>query len=66
MKKDVGAVERVLRSIAGFAIISLAFVGPRSPWAYLGIIPLVTGLIGWCPPYALLGINTCRTKDNPT
>ena len=61
MKKNIGAVERVIRSIAGIAIISLAFVGPRSPWAYLGIIPLVTGLIGWCPPYALLGISTCKS-----
>ena len=60
MKKNVGSVERVIRVIAGIAIISLAFVGPSSPWAYLGIIPLATGLIGWCPPYALLGISTCK------
>jgi len=60
MKKNVGSVERVIRVIAGIAILSLAFVGPRSPWAYLGIIPLATGLLGWCPPYALLGISTCK------
>ena len=60
MKKNIGSVERVIRVIAGIAILSLAFVGPRSPWAYLGIIPLVTGLVGWCPPYALLGISTCK------
>jgi len=60
MKKNVGAVERVIRIIAGIAILSLAFIGPKSPWAYLGIIPLATGLIGWCPPYALLGISTCK------
>jgi hypothetical protein len=61
MKKNVGSIERVIRIIAGIAILSLAFVGPRSPWAYFGIIPLATGLMGWCPPYALLGISTCKT-----
>jgi Inner membrane protein YgaP-like, transmembrane domain len=60
MKKNVGSVERAIRTITGIAILSLAFVGPRSPWAYLGIIPLATGLMGWCPAYALLGISTCK------
>jgi hypothetical protein len=39
-------------------------VGPQSPWAFLGIVPLATGLIGWCPPYALLGISTCGKKGS--
>ncbi len=60
MKKNVGSIERVVRVIAGIAILSFAFVGPQSPWAYLGIIPLATGLMGWCPAYALLGISTCK------
>jgi len=60
MKKNISSVERIIRVTAGIAILSLAFVGPRSPWAYLGIIPLTTGLLGWCPPYALLGISTCK------
>ena len=60
MKKNVGSVERVIRIIAGIAILSLAFVGPQSPWAYLGIIPLATGLFGRCPAYALLGVSTRR------
>jgi hypothetical protein len=60
MKKNVGTVERFIRVIAGVMILSFAFVGPESPWAYLGIIPLATGLIGWCPPYALFGISTCK------
>ena len=61
MKKNVGSIERAIRVIAGIAILSLAFVGPQSPWAYLGIIPLATGLIGWCPLYTLLNISTCKT-----
>jgi len=60
MKKNIGSVERAIRVVAGIAILSLAFVGPTSPWAYLGIIPLATGLMGWCPPYALLGVSTCK------
>jgi hypothetical protein len=60
MKKNIGKVERIVRVFGGLAIMSLAFVGPESPWAYLGIVPLATGLVGWCPPYALLGISTCK------
>jgi len=61
MKKNVGSAERVIRVVLGLVVLSLAFVGPRSPWAYVGIIPLATGLIGWCPPYALLGISSCKS-----
>lgn len=59
MKCNIGNIERVARIVVGAGILSLAFVGPQSPWAFLGVIPLATGLIGWCPPYALLGISTC-------
>ncbi len=61
MKKNIGSTERAVRVLAGLGIISMAIVGPHSPWAYLGIIPVATGLIGWCPPYALLGISTCKS-----
>ncbi len=60
MKKNIGAVERVIRILAGLGIMSLAFIGPKTPWAYLGVVPLLTGLTGWCPPYAMLGISTCK------
>ncbi len=60
MKKNIGSAERTVRIVAGLLIISLAFVGPQSPWAWLGIVPLATGLIGWCPPYALFGFSTCK------
>ena len=60
MKKNIGGVERTIRIIVGTAVLALAFVGPKTPWAYLGIIPLATGFIGWCPPYALFGISTCK------
>ena len=62
MKLNVGGIDRVLRIIVGAALISLVFVGPMTPWGWIGVVPLLTGLIGWCPPYALLGWNT-RKND---
>ena len=61
MKPNIGKVERIVRIVVGIGVLSLAFVGPRTPWAYLGILPLLTGLVGWCPPYALFGISTVRS-----
>lgn len=63
MKCNVGKTERILRIIVGLVIVSLAFIGPKSNWAFLGLVPLLTGILGWCPPYAMLGINTCTPKD---
>lgn len=60
MRKNVGKIERVFRIIAGIGILSLAFVGPETPWAFLGVVPLLTGIFGFCPPYALLGVSTCK------
>lgn len=50
MKKNIGGIERIIRTVAGLGILSLAFIGPQTAWAYLGIIPLITGLTGYCPP----------------
>jgi hypothetical protein len=63
MKQNVHNVERVIRVIAGLAIISLVFIGPQSAWGWLGVVPLATGILGWCPPYALFGISTCKTSE---
>ena len=58
MKTNLGSTDRIARVVIGLGVLSLAFVGPQSPWGYLGIVPLLAGLVGWCPPYALLGIDT--------
>ncbi len=60
--KNVGNIDRALRIIVGLGVISLVFWGPHTPWGWLGLIPLATALIGWCPAYALLGIRTCPVK----
>jgi hypothetical protein len=61
LKSNEGKLDRASRIVVGAVILSLAFTGPHSPWGYLGLIPLVTGLTGICPLYALVGISTCPT-----
>jgi len=60
--KNVGTIDRAIRAIVGLGLIALVFVGPQTVWGWIGVVPLVTAIIGWCPPYALLGINTCGVK----
>jgi hypothetical protein len=55
-------VERVLRVALGLGLLSLAFLGPKTPWGFLGLVPLATGLLGSCPLYTLLGISTCPLR----
>ncbi len=62
MSKNEGTVDRVLRVILGLVLLSLVFVGPQTLWGLIGIIPLVTGLVGTCPVYSVLGISTCKVK----
>ncbi len=55
-------VERVIRVLVGIGLLALVFVGPKTPWGYIGIIPIVTGLSGTCPLYTILGISTCKKQ----
>ena len=59
---NINSVDRILRIIIGLVLISLAFVGPQTPWGYVGIIPLVTAFINFCPLYAILGFSTKPKK----
>lgn len=59
MGKNIGSVDRALRLVVGIVLIALVFVGPQTPWGWIGIVPLVTALIGFCPAYRLIGLNTC-------
>jgi hypothetical protein len=64
-QRNEGTIDRTVRVIAGLGILSLVFVGPQTPWGWLGIVPLVTGLVGVCPAYGLLGIRTCPAPRQP-
>lgn len=61
-KTNVGNIDRILRIVVGLVLIALVFVGPQTPWGWLGIIPLATGVLRTCPAYSLLGISTCPAK----
>jgi len=60
--KNEGTMDRVLRIILGVGLLSLAVMGPKTAWGWVGLVPLVTGLIGNCPVYSIFGINTCGLK----
>jgi hypothetical protein len=63
MYKNIGNPERAIRVGGGLLLVVLAATGTVGIWGYLGVIPMATGLIGWCPPYAMFGISTCAKKD---
>ena len=62
MKTNVGSLDRAARVAVGLVLIGLTLTDTVGVWGWLGIVPLATGAIGWCPPYAMLGWNTCSNK----
>ncbi|MBU0555130.1 MAG: DUF2892 domain-containing protein [Alphaproteobacteria bacterium] len=58
MVANIGRTDRIIRILIGLALIALVFVGPRTPWGWIGLVPLLTAFISFCPLYALLGIRT--------
>jgi hypothetical protein len=63
MTQNIGNIERIIRIVGGLVLIVLAATSTVGVWGWLGLVPLATGLVGWCPPYSLLGINTCKNKN---
>jgi hypothetical protein len=62
MTHNAGTLDRILRVVLGLALLSLVFVGPHTWLGFIGVVPLITGLIGFCPLYRLLGVNTCSVR----
>lgn len=62
MKTNVGGIDRILRIVIGLVLIALTVTGTIGVWGWLGVVLLATGAIGWCPPYAIFGWNTCSMK----
>ncbi len=58
--KNVGGIDKIIRIVAGLALISLVFVGPKTALGWVGLVPLLTGLFNFCPLYTLIGLNTCK------
>ena len=61
--QNVGGIDRILRIVVGLVLIGLAATGTVGWWGWLGIVLLATGALGWCPPYAIFGFNTCAMKN---
>jgi hypothetical protein len=64
MNVNVGNVDRIVRIVGGLALIGLAVTGTIGSWGFVGIVPLLTGFMGICPAYSLLGVNTCSTGNS--
>lgn len=62
MKANVGGIDKILRIVVGLGLIGATVAGLLPVWGYIGVVPLATGLMGWCPAYPLLGISTCSAK----
>ncbi len=54
-----GTADRIIRVVIGLGLLSIVFVGPKTPWGWIGVVPLATGILGFCPLYKLVGLNTC-------
>ncbi|MBF0588264.1 MAG: DUF2892 domain-containing protein [Magnetococcales bacterium] len=63
MKKNVGGIDKILRIVIGAALITMVFVGPQTVYGWVGVVPLLTGLINFCPLYPIIGLNTCSTQS---
>ena len=63
MKANAGSIDRALRIIVGLALIGLTVAGTIGVWGWIGVVPLLTGIFGFCPAYTLLGISTCPMKN---
>ncbi len=59
---NVGTIDRIFRIIVGILLITIVFVGPKTAWGWIGIVPLFTGLFSRCPAYTLFGVNSCKHR----
>ncbi len=62
MTRNEGNLDRAARAIVGACLIGATLAGAIGPWGWIGVIPLVTSAMGWCPLYSMLGINTCGMR----
>ncbi len=65
LAKNVGSADKIIRLAGGALLIVLALMGQIGPWGWIGIVPIATALMNWCPAYTLLGIKTCPAPQSP-
>ena len=63
MKKNVGGIDRILRIVAGIVLLALVFVGPQTPWGWIGLVVLATGLFNFCPAYVPFKFSTAKKTE---
>ncbi len=63
MKQNVGGIDRIARIAIGVLLVGLATTGTVGAWGWIGLLPLATAAVAWCPPYALFGWSTCAVKS---
>ncbi len=64
LKQNIGMLDRVVRVVVGLGLLAIVFVGPQTPWGYVGLVPLLSGVVGFCPAYCPLGLSTCRVPKS--
>lgn len=62
MKANVGGADKIIRIILGAVLVSLVFIGPKTQWGWIGLIPLLTGVFSYCPLYQLIGFSSCKSN----
>ncbi|QEQ95436.1 YgaP family membrane protein [Neptunomonas concharum] len=60
MEKNIGTIDKIVRILVGLALIALVFVGPQTPWGWIGVPVILIALVGWCPLYKLVGFSSCK------
>jgi hypothetical protein len=63
LAQNEGRIDRIVRVLVGILGVSLVFIGPKTAWGWIGLIPLVTGLVGMCPIYRILGVSSCGSEE---
>ncbi len=66
MTKNMSGLDRIVRIALGVLLIISAMVGALGPWAYVGVLAIIVGLVGNCPMYSLFGVKTCKTPSEPS
>jgi len=66
MNQNEGTIDRVIRVVLGLGLLSLTVIGPHSWFGLIGIVPFLTGVVGFCPLYGVLGLRTCRVSPSPS